>query len=151
MSLLLLAGTAPSQTVVHSFDGDKGPGLATCETGITHCGLAEMDVATNGKQVVQITWQNISVYSKKGRLLQAIPTTTFIRNAGLNPISGSKRAPGATVDPGPIEPHIVYDEFIKRWMVSITGENESLIVSESPDPKGKWSGIYPSYCKAGHA
>jgi hypothetical protein len=148
-SLFFIAGAAPAQSVVRSFDGDKGPGLATCETGVSHCGQAEMDVATNGKQVVQITWQNVSVYNKKGRLLQSTPTTAFIRNAGLNPVSGSKRAPGASVDPGPIEPHIVYDEFINRWLVSITGQNESLIVSESPDPKGKWSGIYPSCLQGG--
>ena len=149
LSLLFLAGTASAQTVVRSFDGDKGPGLATCETGVTHCGQAEMDVATNGKQVVQVTWQNVRVYNKKGRLLQSTSMTSFIRSAGLNPVSGSKRAPDASVDPGPIEPHIVYDEFINRWMVTVTGQNEILMVSESPDPKGKWSGIYPSCLQGG--
>ena len=95
LSLLFLAGTAPAQTVVHSFDGDKGPGLATCQTGVSHCGQAEMDVATNGKQVVQITWQNMRVYNKKGRLLQSTPMTAFIRNAGLDPVIMGKRSPDA--------------------------------------------------------
>ena len=149
LSLLLLAGTAPAQTVVRSFDGDKGPGLATCQTGVSHCGLAEMDVATSGKQVVQVTWQNVRVYNKKGRLLQSTPMTEFIRSAGLNPVSSSKRAPDASVDPGPIEPHIVFDEFIHRWIVTVTGQNESLMVSASPDPSGKWSGIYPSCLQGG--
>jgi len=108
-----------------------------------------MDVATNGKQVVQVTWQNIRVYNKKGRMLQSIPMTAFIRNAGLNPVSGSKRAPDASVDPGPIEPHIVYDEFIHRWIVTITAQNESLMVSASPDPAGKWNGVYPSCLQGG--
>src|SRR5271157_1468918 len=149
LCLLFLARVASAQTVVRSFDGDKGPGLATCETGVSHCGLAEMDVATNGKQVVQVTWQNVRVYNKKGRLLQSTPMTTFIRNAGLNPVSGGKRNPGSSVDPGPIEPHIVYNEFINRWIVTVTGQNDSLMVSESPDPKGKWSGIYPSCLQGG--
>ena len=149
LSLLFLAGTAPAQTVVHSFDGDKGPGLATCQTGVSHCGQAEMDVATNGKQVVQITWQNVRVYNKKGRLLQSTPMTAFIRNAGLDPVIMGKRSPDASVDPGPIEPHIVYDEFIQRWIITITAHSESMMVSASPDPTGKWSGIYPSCLQGG--
>src|ERR1039458_9200332 len=51
--LPLLARSATAQTIVRSFDGDSGPGLAVCESGITHCDRPEMDVAVNGKQVVQ--------------------------------------------------------------------------------------------------
>ena len=39
---------ATAQTIVRSFDGDRGPGLAACEAGITHCGLPKMDVTVNG-------------------------------------------------------------------------------------------------------
>jgi hypothetical protein len=146
---LFLAGLAFAQTVVRSFNGDSGPGLATCQSGATHCDRPEMDVAANSKQVVQVTWQNVRVYNKTGRLLQSTPMTAFIRNAGLNPVSGSKRAPNSSVDPGPIEPHIVYDEFIKRWIITITAQNDSLMVSASPDPRGKWSGVYPSCLQGG--
>src|SRR5580692_1168804 len=72
--------------VVLSFDGDKGPGLAVCETGVTHCGLPEMSVAANGKVVVEVTWQNVRVYDYDGKLLKSTPMMTFIRDAGLNPI-----------------------------------------------------------------
>src|SRR5436190_4661863 len=53
LSLLLLAAAAQAQTIVQSFDGDKGPGLAACEAGHGHCDRPEMDVGVNGKQVVQ--------------------------------------------------------------------------------------------------
>ena len=80
--LPLLARSATAQTIVRSFDGDSGPGLAVCESGITHCDRPEMDVAVNGKQVVQVTWQNVRVYDYSGRLLQSTPMPAFVRNAG---------------------------------------------------------------------
>ena len=82
---LVLAGSATAQTIVRSFDGDSGPGLAACESGITHCDRPEMDVAVNGKQVVQVTWQNVRVYDYSGRLLQSTEMPAFVRNAGLDP------------------------------------------------------------------
>ena len=109
--LLFPAGIS-AQTVVRSFDGDRGPGLAACQTGITHCDRPEMDGATNGKQVVQVTWQNVRIYDYRGRLLESIPMSTLVRNAGLNPVPAK-----AT---GPFEPHVVYDEFIKRWIITVT-------------------------------
>ena len=45
-----------------------------------------MDVAANGKQVVQVTWQNVRIYDYNGRLLHSTPMATLIRNAGLNPV-----------------------------------------------------------------
>src|SRR5579883_3454074 len=59
---VLLAGPTAAQTVVHSFEGDHGPGRAVCETGVTHCGFPDMNAGVNGKQVVQVTWQNVTVY-----------------------------------------------------------------------------------------
>jgi hypothetical protein len=150
LCLLFLAAVASAQTVVRSFDGDKGPGLATCESGVTHCDRPEMDVATNGKLVVQVTWQNVRVYKTNGRLLRSIPMTTFIRNAGLNPVSFIPHMQNSTTPPGPYEPHIVYDEFINRWIITVTGQNDSLLVSASPDPMGSWGGVYPS-CREAHA
>jgi hypothetical protein len=79
------SGNLRAQTVVRSFDGDSGPGLAACESGITHCDRPDMNVAASGKQIVQVTWQNVRVYDYSGKLLRAIPTKTFVRDAGLDP------------------------------------------------------------------
>src|ERR1035441_2745975 len=119
--LLFLAGVASAQTIVRSFDGDSGPGLAVCESGVTHCDRPEMDMATNGKQVVQVTWQNVRIYNTSGRLLRSTPMTAFIRKAGLNPVSANTRIPNSPATSGPYEPHIVYNEFINRWIVTVTG------------------------------
>src|SRR5258707_7823815 len=77
---------AAAQTIVRSFDGDSGPGLAVCQSGVTHCDRPEMDAAANGNQVAQVTWQNVRIYDYDGHLLQATPMSTLIRRAGLNPI-----------------------------------------------------------------
>lgn len=51
---------ATAQTIVQSFDGDSGPVLAGCQPATTHCSRQpEIDVAANGKRVVQTTWQNV--------------------------------------------------------------------------------------------
>jgi hypothetical protein len=147
-NILFPHAAATAQTIVHSFDGDRGPGLAVCETGVTHCGLPEMDVAANGKEVVQVTWQNVRIYDYNGRLLQSTPMSTFIRNAGLNPIPPERR-PTTPSAPGPFEPHVVYDEFINRWIVTITCLNDCMLVSASADPAGKWGGVYLSCGQGG--
>src|SRR5579871_4132885 len=104
IACLLLAGApAAAQTVVHSFDGDHGPGRAVCETGVTHCGFPDMNAAVNGKQVVQVTWQNVSVYDYSGRMLKSVPLKTFISDAGLNPIPKQHRKPAGPYAPGPFE------------------------------------------------
>jgi hypothetical protein len=43
--------------------------------------------------------------------------------------------------PGPIEPHVVYDEFIDRWIVTTTGASDSFVVSSTPDAMGSWRGV----------
>src|SRR5713226_7162036 len=112
LCLLISAAQSKAQTIVHSFDGDTGPGLAACQTGVTHCGWPDMDAGVDGKQVVQVTWQNFRVYDYSGRLLKSTPMTTFIRNAGLNPIPPPNRKPAGPVAPGPYEPHVVFNEFL---------------------------------------
>jgi hypothetical protein len=57
--------TATAQPIVRSFEGDRGPGLAVCQTGVSHCGFPDMDAAVNGKQVVQVTWQNVRVRAQR--------------------------------------------------------------------------------------
>src|SRR5438445_13049226 len=90
LCLLISASESKAQTIAHSFDGDTGPGLAVCQTGITHCGWPDMDAAVNGKQVAQVTWQNFRVYDYSGdysgdyngdysgRLVKSIPMTPSI-------------------------------------------------------------------------
>jgi hypothetical protein len=137
---LLAVVTMSAQTVVHSFDGDHGPGAAVCETGKTHCGFPDMNAAVNGKQVVQVTWQHVLVYDYKGNLLRSTPLDTFIRDAGLNPTPKSRKASGPS-SPGPFEPTIVYDEFIGRWIMTMTGNSDTMLVSADSDPMGPWGGV----------
>jgi hypothetical protein len=139
--LALISGAAMAQ-VITSFDGDRGPGEAVCKSRNPpiHCDRAEMDVAASGKQVVQVTWQNVNVYDTTGKLLKSTPLHALIRNAGLDP-----DPPKAN---GPFEPHIVYNEFIERWIITVTCANDCTLVSASPDATGEWGGRYLS-CEQG--
>ena len=141
LCLMFPAGAATAQTVVRSFDGDSGPGLTACLAGVTHCDRPEMDVAVNGRQIVQVTWQNVRIYDYSGHLLQSMPMSTLIRNAGLNPVPPKQQ--------GPYEPHVVYNEFINRWIVTVTGLNDCLLVSASSDAAGSWGGVYLSCLQGG--
>jgi hypothetical protein len=107
-----------------------------------------MNAAVNGQQVVQATWQNLSVFDYSGHLLRATPMATFIRNAGLDPIPAPR---GANPSParGPFEPHVLYDEFISRWIISVTGSSESLLVSATSDPMDSWGGVNLSCLEGG--
>jgi hypothetical protein len=118
--------------IVRSFDGDTGPGLAACTASPPHCGLPEMNVASSGTQVVQITWQNVTVFDACGNVLQTTPLTTLITSA----------AGGLSPGNHPIEPHVVYDEFIQRWIITTTCLNDCLLVSATSDARGSWAGIY---------
>jgi hypothetical protein len=140
---LVMVGSsvALGQAAIVSFDGDKGPGQAVCDTGVMHCPIADMDAGANGKVVVQADWQNFRAYDYSGKLLESTPMVEFIRKAGLDPIPPDHgRATGPVVR-GPIEPHVVFDEFIQRWIVTVTGASDSLIVSATADPRGAWHGV----------
>src|SRR5262249_1869637 len=105
LCLLFPAAAATAQTIVQSFDGDKGPGLAACESGITHCDRPEMNIGVNGKQVVQVTWQNVRIYDYQGHLLESTPMSTFIRKAGLDPTPPERPGqanPNPANTPGPL-------------------------------------------------
>lgn len=143
--LLATAGFSAAQTIVQSFDGDRGPGLAACETGFGHCDRPEMNMAVNGKQVVQVTWQYVRVYDYTGRLLQSTPLPDFVRKAGLDPTPGpTPREQNPSRPRRPYEPSIVYDEFLGRWIVTVTALNDSTIVSTSSDARGPWAGTFVS-------
>src|SRR5690242_85079 len=75
----------PAQTIVRSFDGDKGPQMDNCNAQELRCGRqAEMMAAANGKQVLQVTWQHVNVYDYNGKLLHSQTLPEFIRKAGLD-------------------------------------------------------------------
>ncbi|MBO4223337.1 hypothetical protein [Bradyrhizobium neotropicale] len=135
-------GAASAQTV-NSFEGDRGPGQAVCKSngGPIHCDRAEMDVAASGKQIVQVTWQNVNVYDATGKLLKSTPLAALIRSAGLDP----NPAKGG----GPFEPHIVYNEFIERWIITVTCANDCTLVSASADATDSWGGTYLSCLQGG--
>jgi len=126
-----------AQTIVRSFNGDQGKSLATCDLGKTRCGRQpEMNVASNGKQLVQVTWQNVNVYDYNGKLLRSTPMSDFIAHAGLNPKTPDGK--------DPFEPLVVYDEFIGRWIITVTCHSDCFMVSASSDPMGSWGGVYPT-------
>lgn len=140
----LLPDGAAGAPVVNSFEGDRGPGLEVCNSNGApiHCDRAEMDIATNGKQVVQITWQNVNVYDTSGNLLKSTPLSELIRSAGLDPnlSKGNGRQ---------FEPHIVYNEFIERWIITVTCKNDCTLVSAASDATGAWGGTYLSCLHGG--
>jgi len=149
LSLLLPVAAMRAQTILQSFDGDRGPGLAACESGHGHCDRPEMNAGVNGRQVVQVTWQNVRIYDYKGRLLQSTPMAEFIRKAGLDPTPGPPpRAQNPPRTRGPYEPSVVFDEFIGRWIVTVTGLNDATLVSTSADAAGSWRGAFVS-CQEG--
>jgi hypothetical protein len=144
--LLFPAAGARAQTIVHSFDGDKGLDLATCQPETMRCKRQpEMDVAVNGKQVVQVTRQDVLVLDYSGKVLRSTPMSEFIKNAGLDPMTQNARGERG----GPFEPHVVYDEFINRWIITVTCLNDCMLVSASPDPMGPWGGVYLSCLDSG--
>lgn len=139
---LLLLPVATGQSVLRSFNGDKGLSLATCDPAKTRCGRQpEMNVASNGKQIVQVTWQNVSVYDYNGNQLRSTPMSKFISDAGLDPTPPDGK--------GPFEPHVIFDEFIGRWIVTVTCSNDCMMVSASADPAGAWRGVNPTCLQNG--
>jgi hypothetical protein len=117
-------------TVTIQFDGNVGPGMAGCPGSPPKCRqIPELNVAANGTQVAQVTWTDLNVYDYSGTLLSTTPLSTFITNAGLSPGF-------------PFEPHILYDEFIGRWLITTTCLYDCFLVSSSSDATGNWQGIY---------
>src|SRR5215475_7423512 len=140
--------SARAQMIVRSFDGDTGPDQQHCNPEEVRCGRqAEMNAAASGKQVVQVTWQHVNIYDYHGKLLRSTMLPDFIRKAGLDPNPQSKRP--NVKDPGPFEPHIVFDEFIGRWIMNLTCLNDCFMVSASADAGGPWHGVYLSCLQGG--
>lgn len=144
---LLWPATSGAQTIVRSFNGDQGLSREACNPAVDRCGRQpEANVATNGEEVVQITRQTVNVYDYSGKLLRATPLPKFVTAAGLNPMAPARKG-GPSL--GPFEPHVVYDEFIGRWIITVTCSNDCFMVSASSDPTGSWGGIYPTCLQNG--
>ena len=121
--------------VTIQFDGDQGKGLSGCSGSPPKCRqLPELNVAANGTQVAQITVQDLTVFDYSGHLLGKTPLPTFVTNAGLNPNNAGTGFP--------YEPHVFFNEFINRWMVTTTCLYDCFLVSASSDATGSWQGIY---------
>ena len=139
-----------AQIIVRSFDGDKGPDQEHCHPEEVRCGRqAEMVAASNGKEIVQVTWQHVNVYDYSGKLLHSAMLPDFIKKTGLDPVPPPPKRAGADTTKGPFEPHIVFDEFIHRWIMSATCLNDCFLVSASADPAGSWHGVYLSCLQGG--
>jgi hypothetical protein len=115
-------------SILHSFDGDFG-------AGATGRGKPEMNVAANGSQVAQVTSQNFVVFDYTGKTLATTSMTALVTSAGLNPMGVNIKQP--------FEPHVVFDEFIQRWVISVTCLYDCVLVSDGPDAtKATWKGFY---------
>jgi len=140
--ILLFPASLAAQRVVRSFDGDKGVEFSICHPETTRCGRQpEMGVAADGKHVVQVTWQNVLVFDYKGKLQRSTPTADFVKAANLDP-----NPPGGK---GPFEPHVVFDEFLQRWIITLTCHSDCFLVSATADPMGAWGGVYISCLQGG--
>lgn len=136
--------------ILNSFDGDQGTPLSECHPETMRCRRQpEMDVAVNGKEVVQITRQNVLVFDYSGKRLRSTSTIEFIRRAGLDPMPPAPEHPNPEGGNGPYEPHVIFDEFIGRWIITITCHSDCLLVSASADPLGPWGGVYLSCAQGG--
>jgi hypothetical protein len=87
-----------------------------------------MNAAANGNRVVQVTWQNIRTYDYNGKLLDSTSLSNLIQKAGLDPMPKAGK--------GPFEPHVVFSEFIGRWVITASCRHDCLLVSASEDPMG---------------
>lgn len=99
-----------------------------------------MGVAADGKHLVQVSWQNVLVFDYTGKLLRSTPLSAFIQAANLypNPPEGK----------GPYEPHVLFDEFLKRWIVAVTCRSDCFLVSATSDPMGAWGGKAIKFTKS---
>ncbi len=137
--VLLTASFAWAQTVVRSFDGDTGPVLASCDATTQRCARQpEPNAAADGKYVMQVTVNNVNIYDYRGKLLRTTPMRKFVTDSGMD--ANAQNRQGVTTL-GPYEPHVVFNEFIGRWIVAVTCHDDCFIVSATADPLGAWRGI----------
>lgn len=119
--LLLSTYCCVAQTILTQFDGDIGTGgSATAKP--TYRDHPDATAAANGSQVVEVTGQNVNVYSYDGKLLKSTRTSDLINAAGLK---AEKVA----------DPRVIFDPFIGsgRWVLACSCSDDFLIVSSGSD------------------
>jgi hypothetical protein len=128
--ILALACALQGQTIVRSFDGIVGDGTGT----VTHPNTT-MD--SNGTQVMEINQQTVAYYTTSGTPIgSTVDFLTWLANASPS-IVCTKRT----------EPHVYYDSFIARWIVTYacnlgTDLGTYLFVSSGSDPQAStWKDI----------
>ncbi len=115
-------------SILNSFDG---------ETGDVNDlrGKPEMNVASNGTQVGQVTSKAFTVYSTSGTLLATTTLSALVTGAGLNPTTS-----GGTP---PYEAHVIFNPFIQRWIISVSCSLDCVLVSSGADAMtSTWKGFY---------
>jgi hypothetical protein len=128
--LLLASPLSVAQTIFTQFDGDIGAG-GSATSKPTYRDHPDATVAANGSQVVEVTGQNVNVYSYEGKLLKSTRTSDFINNAGVKAETVSN-------------PRIIYDPFVGsgRWIVTCSCSGDFVIVSSGPDAASStWKGV----------
>jgi len=74
LCLICFALPPRAQAIVRSFDAAKGLDLETCNLETMRCKRQpEMDAAVNGKQVLQVTRQDVNRYDYGGKRLRSTP------------------------------------------------------------------------------
>jgi len=119
--LLLSTYSSVAQTILTQFDGDIGTG-GSATSKPTYRDHPDATAAANGSQVVEVTGQNVNVYSYDGKLLKSTRTSDLINGAGLR---AEKVA-----DPG-----VIFDPFIGwgRRVLVCSCSDDFLIVSSGTD------------------
>ncbi len=121
--------------MIVQFDGEAGGGIAACPGTPPKCRqIPELNVASNGTQVAQITWSSFNVYDTTGKPLSSTALPAFVTAAGVSPTNAASGFP--------YEPHVLYNELIGRWMVTTTCKYDCFLVSATSDATGAWQGIY---------
>jgi hypothetical protein len=118
---------ASSLSVAVSFEGDYGLPGPLCDGGCAYRNHPDMSVAANGVQVVEVTGQNVTVFDYSGSILHQTPFASFMSKMNL------------TV--GKInDPRLTYDPFISKWIIGCSCSNDYLMVSNTSDATGSWTG-----------
>jgi len=115
--VLLLSFACRAQIVVQQFDGDIGAGTSA------NSDHPNPSIDSNGIYRVEVTWQNINIYTVAGALQSSTNFQTFVANAG-----------GASCTGHCQEPRVIFEQGVSRWMITVGTAGDTLIVSSGSDP-----------------
>ncbi|HEY1960704.1 MAG TPA: hypothetical protein VGH28_34065 [Polyangiaceae bacterium] len=126
------AGDAPvtsnGLSIVTSFEGDVDEPGAGCNGACAYRNHPDMGIAVNGTQVVEVSGQNLSVFDYSGKVLKQTAFGTFMTSMGLSV---------STI----ADPRMTYDPFISKWIVVCSCSNDYVMVSDTSDATGGWTGL----------